>query len=369
MSEVEAVANMGTDTFQDVLLLNAEEATNLITVGEALDAMRTAYIGLANSEAQGLPRRRIYSGLTDDTYHWHNTMAGVVEAFGTLAVRIDSAHVTKTIEGRVEFPGDFAGFIMLFDLKTTEPYAIIHDHALSPLRVAATTGIVTERMARLDSRIIGLFGAGEQAIAQLLVHAEILPKLEHIQMYIPTQEKRDKAVEELSQVCGIPVRAVTTPEDAVRGADIVIASTNSVQPVIEGSWLRDGQHLVTTASPDRFIVRQEIDKSCVDRADRIVVNSTEQILADEQTYLYEALRNGSPSGPVIEIQDLIANRVSGRGEAKEVTLYDNNVGMGIQFAALGALMVRRALERGVGRALDREIFMTRRAATSKKFAP
>jgi len=93
-----------------------------------------------------------------------------VPAFNTMALRVDSARVRlHEVNGqqRMDFPGDFAGFVILFRIDTREPYAIVHDHALSPVRVAATSAIVSRRLAGASPTTMGLFGAGEQARAQI----------------------------------------------------------------------------------------------------------------------------------------------------------------------------------------------------------
>ena len=58
-------------------------------------------------------------------------------------------------------------FVMLFSLETGEPLALVHDFSLSAIRVGATTGVVHRALAKKDSRIVGIFGSGNQARANL----------------------------------------------------------------------------------------------------------------------------------------------------------------------------------------------------------
>ena len=61
---------------------------------------------------------------------------------------------------------------------------------------------------------------------------------------------------------------------------------------------------------------------------------------------------------IYEIGELINKRnIHGRSTSKQITYHNNNVGMGIQFAALGRLLYERATERKVGTEVDSGFFM------------
>jgi len=59
-----------------------------------------------------------------------------------------------------------------------------------------------------------------------------------------------------------------------------------------------------------------------------------------------------------EIGDLMVTRpVHGRPTSQKITYHNNNVGMGIQFAAIGQLLSKKARERSLGMAVDSRFFM------------
>ncbi len=95
------------------------------------------------------------------------------------------------------------------------------------------------------------------------------------------------------------------------------------------------------------------------RSDIIVVNSKESIRLDKQPELYPHLRRGVLDwDDIFEIGDLLTRRnLHGRSTSAQITYHNNNVGMGIQFAALGRLMYERAKAKGVGTELDASLFM------------
>lgn len=350
--------------------INDERALATISPAEAISAISAALKLMHQQGAHSLPRRRIYVEKQPGEYFWHNSMAAWHEAESTLAIRVDVANVRVSDQGNMEFPGDFSGFVMLFDAQSCTPYAIIQDHLLSPLRVAATSAIASKLMARTDSKVLSLIGGGEQAHAHAKCFVEAFPGLEEIRFFVRTASRRSAIAERLSSDIAIPVVAARDPETVVSGADIIIAATNAHNPVFRGEWVEAGQHLVTIASPDKYLPRMEVDETSVLAASTIVVNSIEQIFADEQEPLNRLLKRGMiKEEDLVELGDLVREDMRPDRDAGDVTLYDNNVGMGIQFAALGPLIVRRAIQDGLAKQIPSEAFMTRRKSTDEKFAP
>ena len=56
------------------------------------------------------------------------------------------------------------------------------------------------------------------------------------------------------------------------------------------------------------------------------------------------------------LADVIAGAAPGRQSDSEVTCFINNLGLGLQFAAAGAVVYRKAKETGLGRELPTEWF-------------
>lgn len=89
---------------------------------------------------------------------------------------------------------------------------------------------------------------------------------------------------------GLEIIPVDNPQDAVRGADVIICATNTNVPVLHGEWLEPGQHVASIIGSNIALVkagwltkpRREIDDRVVERADLIAVNSRESIIQDQQ---------------------------------------------------------------------------------------
>jgi ornithine cyclodeaminase/alanine dehydrogenase-like protein (mu-crystallin family) len=335
----------------------------LVSTDECIEAIENAYVELGRGEAQELPRRRIYHPRRDriDHYYWFNEMAGVVPGIRSMGLRINSATVSverKRGNARLGFPGAFSALVFLFDTETTELLAVLQDFFLNPIRVAATSAIVTKRLARDNAKVMGLFGSGTQALLQAECTCAV-SGIEEIRVYSTRKERREDVARKINDAIGIRAVAVDHPRDAVVGCDIVTTATSSNEPVFDGQWLEPGTHVNTMIGSDYFLPRRETDDATVFKSDLIVVNSRESVRLDKQPELYPHLLKGTLNwGDIYEIGELLTKKkIHGRSTSKQITYHNNNVGMGIQFAALGRLIYERAREGKIGTEVDASLFM------------
>lgn len=344
-----------------MLVLTTEEVHGLVDPLASIQAIEAALSEPDALTRQSIPRRRLYvpTGRESDEYYWHNNMAGAVVAENTLAVRLDVSRA-RVSEGGQEFPGDFSGLVLLYDLERAMPYAIIHDHGLSPIRVAATSAIASKALASPEARVLGIIGTGEQAVAHASAHLAVTSGLSEVLYSSRSEQNRQRAVDRTLADHEVTCSSVADIRELVDRSDIVVAATNASAPVLRGVDLRAGQHVVTIASSDGFAERREIDDECFGRADVIVVNSREQIHADRQGH-FLGPQGARRLDDVVELTDLLSGAATGRSSADQITLYDNNVGLGIQFAAVGALAYRAAVAADIGTYLPASLFMTRKA--------
>ncbi len=345
------------------LMISNKEMPGLATTAEYIAAIESAYLELGKGDAQELPRRRIYHPRQDkiDHYYWFNEMAGVVPGIRSMGLRINSATVNvsrKRGNARFGFPGAFSALVLLFDTETNELLAVLQDFYLNPIRVAATSAIVTKRLARDDAKVMGLFGSGTQALLQAK-HTCAVTNLEEIRVFSTQPERRAHVAQQICEFVGVHATPVEHAWDAVEGCDIVTTATNSNEPVFFGEWLQPGTHVNTMIGSDYFLARRETDETTVLKSDVIVVNSKASVRLDKQPELYPLLRRGVLEwGDIYEISDLLVKRnFHGRSSASQITYHNNNVGMGIQFAAIGRLIYERAKQKGLGTEIDQSHFM------------
>ena len=291
-------------------------------------------------------------------------MDGVVPSLGVAAIRLNSDIITWPTRGntqrREKIPAAegarWVGLVLLFSTATGEPLAIFPDGVVQRLRVGATNGIGARLLARENARSVGILGSGWQAGAQLMAVTAVR-NIDSVRCYSPNAANRGAFASEMTATLGIPVTPVAQAEDAVGGADIVMCATNAIEPVFIKEWIEPGMHLSA-------IKRPEISLDAIACAHPVIVHtevptpvqsiSTE--LGDVLPKRYRTTDEFDAFSVFPVLTDLISGRIEGRRAETDVTCFVNNLGLGFQFAAVGAALYTRARECGAGRELPTDWF-------------
>jgi alanine dehydrogenase len=333
---------------------------------ECIDVLEEAYVELA--EGRGVNRTRsdcITPTANPDAVYGLKSMDGVIPKLGIGAIRINSDIVTFPKKGnnvvREKVPaahGRYVGLVLLFSTENGEPLAIMPDGVMQRMRVGAANGLGIKHLARKDASTIGILGCGWQAGAQLMA-ACVVRKIRSVRCFSPTEARRIAFAAEMSELLGIEVIPVGQPEEALAGADIAMCATNSLDPIYFERWVTPGLHMTSIKTP-------EIEVKAVKRADCLVVHAHEasplHVTTRDLAKAKDAKEHGWAAGRELNfdklptLPDLIVGRTKGRQSEDEITCFLNNIGLGYQFAAAGAVVYRNAKGSGLGHELPTEWF-------------
>jgi ornithine cyclodeaminase/alanine dehydrogenase-like protein (mu-crystallin family) len=357
-----------------LLLLDNDQIAALLPIDRCVDRMRAAYLSWAGSRAISRPRSDVYCAADPATaVYVFKTMEGALPDSGVVALRLNSDVIRwerrgdSVVKSKVPAArGQYVGLVLLFSTETGEPLAIFPDGVMQRLRVAATSAVAANLLARADAAILGLLGSGWQAGAHAPAMCAVRP-IREVRVFSPTRANREAFARTASAEIGVPVSAVDTPEVAARGADILVCATNAIRPIVVADWLRPGMHVTC-------VKESELGAATIGRADRVVVHNRRSgpdnyvmglgerpIEAHDPLELIREGQAAVPNRPAWldapELKDVVAGSAPGRGSPDEITCFVNNMGIGLQFAALGAEAYAEARRRGIGRELPTEWFL------------
>jgi alanine dehydrogenase len=203
-------------------------------------------------------------------------------------------------------------------------------------------------LAREDSRVLGLVGAGAQARTHVAAIRSVRP-IDTVLVWSRTTRSAKLLAEELTAT-GLAVHVLDSPEDVVRGCDVLCTLTPSPQPVVLGEWFRPGLHVNAVGAPPRREYR-ELDTLAVQRA-RVVVDDFATAVQESGDVMIPVDEGAiSEDHFATELGAVVVGRSPGRRDAEEITLY-NSVGVGVQDVALGRVVLDRARAAGLGTSID-----------------
>jgi len=353
-----------------VLILSNEDIEKLLPVGACLDVLEEAYRDLGNGMAATVPRYDVFSPTNPNEFYEYKTMSGVFPGRNIAALRLNSS-IVKWYEkaGGVrkdKLPvagGDrFVGLVMLFSTETGEPLAIFPDGYVQKLRVAGASAIAARSLARKDTKFMALLGAGWQASAHL-VTLSMVRDLKKVKVYSPTPESRRSFVREWKGKVAAELEEAGSAEEAIKDADMVICTTNSISALFPGELLQPGMH-VSCVKPC------ELDVTAYKRSDPLVIHWREakpfQIVIGVDPQSIPDVAEGWPH-PITRkdeaiwdfptISQLVNGQHPGRTRDDAISCFCNNVGLGLQFAAVGSEVLARAREAQVGREIPTDWFL------------
>lgn len=354
------------------LILSNDDVEKLLTMPDCIAALEAAYKELAHG--RGITRQRsdciAPTDYAPDAVYGLKSMDGVVPGLGVGAIRINSDIVTNPVIGNAQrrvkvpaAPGNrYVGLVLLFSTANGEPLAIFPDGVLQHIRVGATNGLGVKYMARDDSQVLGLLGSGWQAETQLTAACAVRD-IKEVRVFSPNQQNRESFAERMGELTGIEVRPASHAEEAIRGADIAMCGTNSIDPVFFKDWIEPGMHISSIKKP-------EVEPAAILASDRVAVHTHDTtpiiVVAEGAPFQEESKDKGWNAANSLDFKqyptlpDLIVGRSEGRARgdtgAKEVTCFLNNLGLGYQFAAAGSVIYKRAVEQGVGHDLPTDWF-------------
>jgi ornithine cyclodeaminase/alanine dehydrogenase-like protein (mu-crystallin family) len=231
------------------------------------------------------------------------------------------------------------GFVAVFDSTTGHTAAIFNDeHYLSDIRTAAAGALAARVLAPESVRVAGVLGTGVQAYWQtraLFSQRQFKTLLIWGRDGAKALALREKLAPWLPDV---EIQIIGNVKDVVKAAEVLLTTTTSREPIVRGEWLRPGLHITAVGADDN--TKCELDALCLQRANRLIVDSRESSKAYGEVYRW--LKQGTLETDHVhgELGEVLAGGVPGRRSPEEITIA-KFVGIGVQDLAAAEVAIEK----------------------------
>ena len=320
-----------------MLIIPERAIAGLMTREVAFDAVEKVFAAMASGEAYNFPVVREAIGHADALF-------GFKGGF-------DRAGLTLGLKAGGYWPNNLdkhglinhQSTVFLFHPDTGMVRAMVGGNLLTALRTAAASSVSIKHLAREDSKVLGMVGAGHQATFQLRAaleqrkfekvigwnyHPEMLPNLEKI-----------------AAEAGVPFEEVDLP--GMVEADVIISITSAFAPSLMADHVSPGTHVACMGTDTKG--KQEVEAALLARATVFTDEVAQSVsIGEAQHAVAEGLITASD---IAQLGAVINGTNPGRTSGNQITIFDGT-GVGLQDLAVAASVVDLAVEKGIAIEVD-----------------
>jgi alanine dehydrogenase len=327
------------------LILAESDVKRLLSMEEVMEAVELAFAEQGTKRTRTPPKVYLsYPKYNGDV----RIMSSYLEGLDISAAEVSNVHEDN--RARFKMPTVMAT-IMMIEPKNGAPIAVIGGTYIAAMRTGAAGGVAARHLARKDSKILGLIGAGAQAKTQLMALLTFLGSLEEVRVWSRTKHTREEFLAYVKKEEGRRITRVVPverPEDAVRGSDIIVTATPSKAPIVLGDWIKPGMHLncIGADAPGK----QELDPAILKKA-KVVVDDFEY--ASHSGEINVPLSQGLLSLKDVwgSLGEIVAGLKRGRESNDEITVFAS-AGLAVQGAVTANIAYKKAMAHGLGQMIE-----------------
>ena len=310
-------------------LIREAEVAELLTIDDAISAVREVCLAQGRTGLAEQPRRRL-------------------RAEGAVLSELFADHPTRGLIGGkvyvVTRSGQVRFLVQIFSQEDGRLLGLIEADRLGQLRTGAASAVATDVLANAGARRLGMIGAGYQAETQLEAIAKVRP-VDEARVFARNQGKLEEFCRRMIERTGVATRPAQSAAEALDGADIVVTATSAREPVLFARDIAAGQHINAIGSNRPH--ERELEGAAVLRAAAVVVDSraTAKVEAGDLTPL--TARGEIDVEELPNLGEVLTGQRPGRRHPDDVTLFLSQ-GIAAWDLAVGAVVLERAAAAGIG---------------------
>lgn len=323
-----------------MLALTRDDVHDLVPMTTAIELMKQVFADLSAGKTEAPLRTPLEVPEREAVTLF---MPASVPSANGLGIKIVSVFPQNPAQGKPTIHA----VVVITSTETGEPLALLDGTYLTALRTGAVSGAATDLLARPDSRVLTVVGAGAQGLTQAWAVASVRPiervfvadvNAAAVASFAERLRAYDKALAD-------KVVPATDVAEAVAQSDVICTATTARQPVFPDDAVQPGTHInaIGAFTPEM----QEIPVETVGRA-TIVVDAVDAAMAEAGDLLH-ALEAGVITRDQIatELGQIVAGDKPGRVSAEEITLF-KSVGNAVQDVIVAREAVQAAEAAGRG---------------------
>jgi len=235
--------------------------------------------------------------------------------------------------------------IVLFDRQSSRIAGFVDGNLVTGFRTAATSAAALDRLAPQSTARLAVLGSGLEASMHTRAFAAVR-ELSEVVVFSPTPERRAAFAEAVTRDLGVPARGVSSAQEAVEGAGLVLAAARSKgeEPILFGDWIHPDATVVSIGStvPEQ----REIDVSVVARSEIIVCDMLEEVLEETGDMIAAHKAGLAFRDKAFSLTDLMTGALEARLANTKARMF-KSVGGGLQDIVVAELILTKALEAGL----------------------
>jgi ornithine cyclodeaminase/alanine dehydrogenase len=230
------------------------------------------------------------------------------------------------------------GLIVLNDIQTGQPVAVMDGGYITALRTAAVSGVSARYLAAEDSSRLGIVGTGVQGRYNMLSLTEVLPRLEEIKIFDSNQAVLTEFIAAAKEHPSLNIITCSSAREVIEGADVIVTATGHLEErVYLEKWVKDGALVLPVHT-------RGWEQEMLNQAEKLVVDDWEQF----NTALGGTDGYYSPLPELYaELGEVVVRKKPGRENSSE-RIINLNFGMAIHDVYMATEVLDRAMAKGIG---------------------
>ncbi|WP_367109801.1 iminosuccinate reductase BhcD [uncultured Psychrobacter sp.] len=316
---------------EGLIIVSEAACKSVIDRDSAFSAVENVFASMSKGDAYNFPVIREAIGYADALYGFKSGFDRAGKALGLKSGGYWPGNEAKGLTNH-------QSTIFLFNPDNGKLRALVGGNYLTAVRTAAASAVSIAHLARKDSKVIGMIGAGHQSTFQLRAALE-QRSFEKVVAWNGNKE-RLKKLQAVAEEMGIPFESVER-EQLCSEADVIITITSAFEPLLMKEWIKPGTHIACMGTDT--VGKQEVDANLLASATVFTDEIAQSISLGEAQH---AIKSGTiKESDITTLGDVINGMHPGRRNEDEITLFDGT-GVGLQDLAVASAAARLAVEKG-----------------------